>query len=130
MPVQRLRCDLGGGIAPAALTAGADGGHSEPVAGAARQAINRSARLGRGAVMCPARYRRRIGALLDHITLGARHGIPTEIDLPIMIPYRRFQTGGRIGHLRRARGRLRVHARAVNQRLVHAGHALNVTRDL
>ena len=27
----QLRCDLGGGIAPAALTAGADGGDSEPI---------------------------------------------------------------------------------------------------
>jgi hypothetical protein len=83
-----LRCDLRGGIAPAALAHGADGRHSEPVAGAARQAINRSARLGRGAVMCPTRCRRWIGALLNHITLGARHGIPTEIELPIMIPDR------------------------------------------
>jgi hypothetical protein len=80
-----LRCDLRGGIAPAALAQGGDGGDAEPVACAAGQAVNCCGRLSRSARLCPAGRVVRIEALLDQVTHCVRYRIPTQVQLTFVI---------------------------------------------
>jgi hypothetical protein len=126
-----LRRDLRRRIAPPALTVVVYACYAEPVASATDQTFHGEIGSRAYSAVRPRRHGHGIPALINHITLGSAHRIPTQIDLAIMIS----GCGRQCLRLRRRIGgshcgRARIHARAKNQLFITTGYAFDVGGEL